>query len=124
MAVAAPRRRADGDEHRVGLAHRVAASSVVKDSRPARTFLATSSGKPRLEDRHLALPKRRDLVGVLVDAGHDVAEIGEAGARDEPDIAGADHRYTQGASPKARRPAGDAARAASSPRRRCRRRSV
>ena len=42
--------------------------------------LGDELGQPRLEDRHLAPQQRRDLVGVLVDAGHDVAEVGEAGA--------------------------------------------
>ena len=46
----------------------------------------------RLVDRHLAALQRRDLAGVLVDAGHVVAEIGEAGPGNEADIAGADHR--------------------------------
>ena len=36
--------------------------------------------------------QRRDLAGVLVDADDVVAEIGKAGARNEADIAGADHR--------------------------------
>ena len=35
----------------------------------------------------------RDLRGVGIDADHVVTEVGEAGAGDEPDIAGADHRY-------------------------------
>jgi hypothetical protein len=36
------------------------------------------------------LAQRFDLVGVLVDADHLMAEIGEADARDEADISGAD----------------------------------
>ena len=48
--------------------------------------------EPRLPDRHPAGVQAVDLGLVLVDAGHVMAEIGEAGAGHEPDIAGADHR--------------------------------
>jgi hypothetical protein len=47
--------------------------------------------KPRLEDRHLATRERGDLLGVLVDAGHVMAEIGKAGPGDEAHVTGADH---------------------------------
>ena len=45
MAVAAPRGRADGDEHDVGGIHRLG-ELVVKNRRFPRTFLATSSARP------------------------------------------------------------------------------
>ena len=45
VAVAAPRRRADRDEHRVGARDR-GGRSVVNFSRPARALLATSSASP------------------------------------------------------------------------------
>ena len=45
----------------------------------------------RFEDRDFALLQTRDLALVLVDAGDDMAEVGEACAGDEADIAGADH---------------------------------
>ena len=54
--------------------------------------------EPRLPDRHPAGVEAVDLGRVLVDAGHMVAEIGEAGAGHEPDIAGADHRDTHACS--------------------------
>ena len=50
-------------------------------------------GKARLEDRDFAAIERRDLGGVLVDAGHLMAEVGKAGAGNKPDIAGADHGH-------------------------------
>jgi hypothetical protein len=50
----------------------------VKESRLARTFVATRSSSPWLEDRDPARLQGRDLVRVLVDADHLVAEIGEA----------------------------------------------
>ena len=46
----------------------------------------------RLPDRHLARVQAVDLGAVLVDAAHAMAEVGEAGARHEPDVTGADHR--------------------------------
>ena len=45
----------------------------------------------RLVDRHLAALQRLDLGRVLIDADDVVAEIGKAGARNEADIARADH---------------------------------
>ena len=39
-----------------------------------------------LVDRHLARPQRPDLRGILVDADHVVAALGEACARNQPDI--------------------------------------
>ena len=97
-AVAAPRRRADGDEHRVGFAHRV--PEVAREGETAgANVLGDEIRKPRLEDRHLALPKRRDLARVLVDAGHDVAEIGKARARHEAHIAGPNYTDPQAHSP-------------------------
>jgi hypothetical protein len=86
MAVAAPRRRADRDEHRVG-ALTPSARSVVNCKRPAATLLATRSIEARLVNRHFAAQQRVDLGLVLVDADDVVAEIGEAGARNQADIA-------------------------------------
>ncbi len=99
VAVAATRRGADRDEHRVGRRHRLG-ESVVKDRRPWRALLRDEVVEPGLEDRNFAALQGSDLRRVLVDAGHLVAEIGKAGARHEPDIAGADHRdMHQAASP-------------------------
>ena len=92
MAVAAPRRRADRDEHRVGFAPPAPARSVVKISRPGLHVGGHQLVEARLEDRDLAALQRCDLAGVLVDAGDLVAEIGKAGAGHQADIARADHR--------------------------------
>ena len=45
----------------------------------------------RLVDRHLAAAQALDLLGVDVHAPDVAAELGEAGRRDEADVAGADH---------------------------------
>ena len=91
MAVAAPRRRADRDEHRVGVRDR--RGQVGGEIQPLGLDVGRHQRvEPGLEDRHLAAPQRRDLAGVLVDAGDLVAEIGKAGAGYQADIAGADHR--------------------------------
>src|SRR6185437_1595233 len=90
VAVAAPRRRADGDEHRVGLRHR--RLELGGELQPARADVAGDERiEPRLEDRHHAALERVDLGRVLVDAGHFVAEVRETSSRYKPDIAGADH---------------------------------
>src|SRR4029078_1459474 len=44
-----------------------------------------------LEDRYLAAAQACDLVTILVDAGDLVAEIGKAGAGNQPHIARANH---------------------------------
>ena len=46
-------------------------------------------GQARLVDRHLAAVEHVDLLLVAVDAGHVVAALGEAGAGDQADVAGA-----------------------------------
>jgi hypothetical protein len=98
VAVAAPRRRADGDEHRLGAVER--RLEVGGEGEPAGRLVDRDElVEARLVDRHLAALQPRDLVGVLVDAGDRHAEFGEAGPRDEPDIARADHRYTHQPTP-------------------------
>ena len=64
---------------------------VVNDSRPCRTFAATSSSRPGSKIGISPALQGVDLAGVLVDAGHLMAEIGKAGAGDQADIARADH---------------------------------
>ena len=92
VAVAAARGRADGDEDRLG-----GLGGLHQAGREEQPLLAHVLGnelrEARLEDRHLAAGECGDLVGVLVDAGHDVAEVGKAGARDEAYVPGADHCY-------------------------------
>ena len=94
VAVAAARRGADRDEHGIG-----PTDAVVRDRKlePAAADVAFNKlAQPGLEDRNLAAGERRDLGGILVDADHVVAEIGETGAGNKPHIAGADHRHMHG----------------------------
>ncbi len=97
MAVAAARRRADGDEDRFGAAD--AGDEIGGEAQPAAFDVAGDEPvEAGLEDRHDALLERLDLARVLVDADDVVAEIGKAGAGDQPDIAGPDDRDTHGIS--------------------------
>ena len=89
MAVAAPRRGADRNEHRVGLRHR-RRQSVVKSSRPALTLEATSASRPGSKIG-ISPRCRPRSAGVLVDAGDVVTEIGKTGAGNKPHIARANH---------------------------------
>ena len=93
MAVAAARRRADA-MNTASLSRTAPATSVEKDSRRWPTFSATMSSRPGSKigiSPALSLAMRSPI---LVDADDRVAEIGEAGAGNQPDIAAADHRYT------------------------------
>ena len=95
MAVAAPRRRADGDEHGVGLADR--RSDVGDEVEPTGCDIGgNQSVEARFKNRHFATLQSGDLAGIGIDAGHAVAEIGKTGPGDEPDIAGADHGDAHG----------------------------
>ncbi len=95
MAVAAPRRRADRDEHRIGLRDR--RLQVGGEAEPPGLDVAGDQRiEARLEDRNLAPLQRVDLAGVLVDAGDVVAEIRKAGAGDQPHIARANHGNPHG----------------------------
>ena len=90
MAVAAPARRADGDEYRIR--PRRGRRQVGAEGEPAGPHVAVDQRlEPGLVDRHLAAPQPLDLGLVLVDAGDLDAELGEAGAGHQPDIAAADH---------------------------------
>ena len=68
VAVAAARRRADRDEHRLGLADARAFAGEFEPALPHIGF--DQIGKPRLEDRDFAAVERGHLGGILVDAGH------------------------------------------------------
>ena len=98
MAVAAPRRRADGNEHRIGGFHR---GSDLLGEFQASGFRVGGNQivEAGLVDQHLAAAERGDFGRVLVDAGHLVAEIGETGPGNEPDITGADHGNAHSISP-------------------------
>ena len=95
MTVAASRRRADGNEHDVGLRDR-----PFQVGREVETLRFHIGGhqiiKPGLEDRDLAAAKRCDLALVLVDTNDLMAEVSKAGARDESHIARADHGDSHG----------------------------
>jgi hypothetical protein len=83
MAVATARRRADRDEDDLGAAT-ASASSVVKESRPARTLLATSASRPGSKIGISPRLSAAILLGVLVDAGHLMAEIGKQAPETRP----------------------------------------
>ncbi|MNN60422.1 hypothetical protein D3C81_1756030 [compost metagenome] len=90
MTIAASRRRADSDEDRVRRANRFSPVQC-----KGQAAVADVGGdqilEPRLIDRHPPRVQLVDLARVLVDAGHDMAEVGETGPGNKPDIAGADH---------------------------------
>src|SRR4051794_29091527 len=93
VAVAAAGRRSDGDEDRVGAFD--ARGDIGGELEPPALDIGLDQGfEPRLPDRHPTGVKGVDLGTILVDAAHFVAEIGKAGAGNESDIAGADHRET------------------------------
>src|SRR3546814_6716208 len=78
MPIAAARWRSHGNEHRVrrGDGRR----EIGRERKPTARHVALHQFvQPRLEDRHYALAKRFYLCCVLVDAGHVMAEVGEAG---------------------------------------------
>ena len=78
MAVAAARRRADGDEHGVGRADGRRVGGKPQTLLP--DIGLNQFGKARLEDRNLTVIEGRDFLPVLVDAGHVMTEIGETSA--------------------------------------------
>ena len=93
MAVAAPGRRADGDEHRLGVVHR--GCEVVGEREPAGgDVLRHQLVQAGLVDRHAAFMQGGELLGVGLHDRDVGAELGEAGAGDQADIAAADHRNT------------------------------
>src|SRR5580658_10513112 len=99
MTVATPRRRADGDEHRLGAIQR--RSEVGGEAETAGSLVDRHELlEARLENRHLAAIETLDLVGILIDAGDRYPELREAGPGDEPDIPCADHRYTHWRTPE------------------------
>ena len=78
MAVAAPGRGADGDEHRLGVVHR--GGEVAGECQAARgDVLDHQLLEARLVDRHAAVMQRGELVGVHLHDGDVGAELGEAG---------------------------------------------
>ena len=101
VAVAAPAGRADRDEHQVGVGHR-GRQVLVELEAPGRGVARHQRVQPGLIDRNLVAAQPPDLQLILVDAGDMVAELGEAGARYQADIAGPDHCDFHGALPPVR----------------------
>jgi hypothetical protein len=99
VAVAAPRRGADGDEHRVGLGHRLGGVGVEVQA-AGLDVLGHQEVQAGLEDRDAAGLQALDLAGVLVDTGDRMAEVRKTGSADQADIARADHRDLHGSSLK------------------------
>ena len=90
MAIAAPRRRADRDEHGIGFGDR--RGQVGGEIQPLGLDVGRHQRvEPGFEDRDFASPQRCDLAGILVDAGDLVTEIRKAGAGHQPHIARANH---------------------------------
>ena len=73
--------------------------SVVKFSRRMRRLVATSVSRPGSQIGIRPAQQLGDLALVLVDAGHVVTEVGEAGARYQSDIAGSDYSDPHGLAP-------------------------
>ena len=91
MTVTAPRRRADGNEDGIRRAHRRRRIGLEKQTRLLR-ILRDQIVEAGFENRDHAVSQRANLAGVLVDACDHMAEIGEACAGHESDIARPDHR--------------------------------
>ena len=82
-------RRADGDEVRVGLVE--AGGDLGREAKPPGALVAANEiGQPRLVDRDDAVLELADPLGIDVHAEDVVPELGEAGSRDEPDVADAE----------------------------------
>ncbi len=95
MAVAAAAGRADRDEDGAGAPHGL--GDVGFEGQPpgfgiGRDHLLQAG----LEDGNFAGPQPFDLGRILVDTDHLMAEFGQAGAGNQADIAGADHRNAHG----------------------------
>ena len=89
------RRRADGDELHLAVQGGGARVGVEAEA-PGGGIALHDLGQAGLVDRQAAFLQHRDLVGVDVEAEDIVADIGEAGARDEADVAGTDDRDFHG----------------------------
>src|SRR5215471_21398003 len=91
MTVATARGRADGYEHGISLGNRPGhIGAKIEPLLPRVPHHQTI--EIRFEYGHFALAEPRDLVGILVDAGDVVTEIGKTGAGHKPDISRANHR--------------------------------
>ena len=83
-------RRADGDELHLRMGHGLCA--VGGEAQAAVVAVALDDVvQARFVDRHLAAVEHGDAPGVQIQAEHVVAHVGQAGRRDQADIAGAHH---------------------------------
>ena len=90
VAVAAPRRRADRDEHHIGRGDR--RSEVGGKIQSPGLYVGSDQRiEARLENRDFTPAQAFDLVAILVDAGDLVAVVRKTGAGHQPDIARANH---------------------------------
>src|SRR5437762_11561417 len=91
MAIAAPRWRPHGNEHRVGSGHR--RLEIAGEAQPSGCHVAGNGmDEPGLVDRYLAARQALDLRGILIDAGDLDAELREARPGNQHDIPRPDHR--------------------------------
>ena len=89
MTVAAPRRRPYRDKN--GLRLRDCPEFDVKFEPALADIIADQLREPRLENRNHAALECGYAARIAVDAGHVMAEVGQAGARHKADITSADH---------------------------------
>ena len=88
-AATGQRRRADADEHHLGVGDRLA--EVGRERQPALAGdLLEEFGQVGLVEGHPARAQRVDLRPVVVEADDTVTEIGQAGRRDQPDVTDSD----------------------------------
>ena len=90
VPVGRPRRRAHRDERGIGPLE--GGFQVVREGEAvALDVLRHQVVEARFVDRHDALAKLLDLAAVAIDTHHAVADVCEAGARHQADIAGSDN---------------------------------
>src|SRR5262249_10482632 len=99
MSIAAPGRGADRNEHG-GSAFQSISQARGKRQSPLAHIRCHELLEAWLIDRDLAGIERVNLAGVLVDAGDLMTKVGNAGPRNETDIARPDHRNSHEIAPK------------------------
>src|SRR5690606_25017585 len=98
MAVAAACRRADGNKGDLRIAYG-GRKIRGEGEAPLPHISGNKFVESGFEDWNLPCEQRVDLFLVLVDTDDFMAEIGKTGARNEPDISGADHGNTHTRNP-------------------------
>ena len=99
VAVAAAHRRADREEHEVGVLRPPRRGPSVKRAAQRACCARAARRGPARRSATLPALSSASRAGVLVDARDLPAELGEAGGGDEADIAGTDHADVQGFPP-------------------------